>query len=637
MVKKLRLTLIVAVLSLVAMGLFPSNLSAQLYSPEYAFLASGSSAQFNLTAIAALDPAATPKNNTTCTGGVASYHWTHSSSLGSSGMQIHDPRSGGPKDEAGTVWIGWDSNFIALMDYDGSGGGATPPNTAGTICAYVSLDSVVGMREYFAYGQFVLNSAAGTADGAAIPGLPAGVALPAEVVYYFTTLGPQVQNVAPTDIRPEDGKFATLRAMLTPTGTKGPLNYPGLGYGSCVGASIQDTFPSSTKVMQVADFIIDSRDVDCLTGSTSPRGYNVIPVGAAPVVVLANNTNTGAGHTGYTGYSQINSSVLAYIYTGRNLAARDIGNNASDPVVPLTVFQREPLSGTYNTFDFNITCAKAQYFSYGGTTGYRCQETGIDPTTCVTAGVNCGNPMWQSITLSGGAGTYVRRRAIGTSNMVAAVCGAISPYSTGWPDSIGYAFWSYSTFKGDQANCRYLPVDNIDPLYAYPAANPGGVGYLPTCSVWTSPLTCPILPFTKILDGSYPIWSMYRWVYANGTYPIVNGILYYVQKAALTYYTDMVPAQNPDTGANIMNVLHSHYVTTVTDGYGAQYGSNGVNTTVCSPSAEPEVGGDMGGQILTTASEIDYVCTQFQSGTCTNGMWPGLAYPGACQQTNLQK
>jgi hypothetical protein len=550
-------------------------------------------------------------------------------------MQIHDPRSGGPTDEAGTVWIGWDSAFIAGMDYDMNGG--TEPAAGGYICAYVSLDSVVGMREYFANGQFKLESAANAADGAAVPGLPAGVNLPAEVVYFFTTLGPQVVNVAPTDIRPEDGKFATLRAMLTPTGAKGPANYAGLGYGNCVGSSIQDTFPGSSKIMQVADFIIDSRDVDCLTGSGVPRSYSVVPVGAAPVVVLVNNANTGAGHTGYSGYSQINSSVLANIFTGRNLAARDIGDNAgSDPVVPLTVFQREPLSGTYNTFDFNITCARNQYNSWGGTTGYRCMETNIDPTSCPSPGVNCGNPMWQSITLANSAGTYVRRRAIGTGNEVAAVCGAITPYTTGWPDSIGFAFWSFSTFKGLQGNCRYLPVDNIDPLYAYPEANPTSVGYLPTCTSWNSPLNCPVLPFTKILDGSYPIWSMYRWVYTPGA-SIVNGVLYYVQKAAETYYTDMVPATNPDSGANIMNVFHSHYVTTVTDAYGAQYGSNGVNTVPGSPSAEPETGGDMGGQVLTYSSEIDYVLGQFKSGACTNGLWPGLAYPGACQQTNLQK
>jgi hypothetical protein len=663
MVNKIRLTLIVAVLSLVATGLFPSNLSAQVnqWSPANEFLAAGSSAQFNVTAIAALDPNAV-NGNTPCTAGNASNHWTFSSALNTSGMQIHDPRSGGPIDESGPVWIGWDGYFIQGIDYaEGKAGVTAPPAGTGIICAYVSLDSVVGMREYFANGQFKLESAANTADAGAVPGLPLGSNLPQEVYDFFTVaaLGaPQVINVAPTDIRPEDGKFATLRAMLTPAGAKGPANYAGLGYGSCVGTSILDSTPGSSKLMQVADFILDPRDVDCLTTSSTPRNYYLVPVGAAPVLVIVNNTNTGAGHTGYSGYTQVNSAVLAGIFSGRDLLARDIGNNSADPVVPLTVFHREPLSGTYNTFDFNVTCVSSLYPGWTGPTGYRCQETGVDPTVnpaangTICAGASpthpCGNPMY--ITYATSNGNAVRRRVIGTGNMVKAVCGAIGSYSTGWPDSIGYAFWSFSTFKGVNTNCRYLAVDNIDPLYpsdiyysgitsAY--GNPGGVGYLPTCSNWTSdPIVCPQIPFTKIYDGAYPIWSMYRWVHAgtvSGVGDNVNNVLYYVQKAAETYYTDMVPAVNPDTGAVNLPVFRSHFTTTVTDGYAAQYGSNGVNTVPNSPSAEPELGGDMGGQVFTINSEVDYVGTQFASGACTNGLWPDLGTPGQCQQTNLHR
>ena len=285
MMKQIRLTLIGAVLALVATGLFPSNLSAQVnpWSPAQAFLAAGSSAQFNLTGIAALDPAATSRASTPCTGGNASNHWTFSSSLNTSGMQIHDPRAAGPTDESGPVWIGWDAYFIQGIDYAEGKTGTAPPAGTGTICAYVSLDSVVGMREYFSNGQFVLKSAANTADGAAVPGLPAGSNLPQEVYDYFTVgaLGaPQVMNVAPTDIRPEDGKFATLRAMLQPTGAKGPANYAGLGYGACVGTPIKDSFPGSTKIMQVADFIIDSRDTDCLTSSSTLRPPCIVPAPA---------------------------------------------------------------------------------------------------------------------------------------------------------------------------------------------------------------------------------------------------------------------------------------------------------------------------------------------------------------------
>jgi len=646
MMKKVRLTLIVAVLSLLATGLFPSNLGAQTWSPQYEFLAAGSSAQFNATGFAALDPAAnTLGGKTACTAGNNSLHWT-----ATSGMAVHDPR-GNPNiaDETGSVWIGWDPGFIAVMDYDMSGGGPSPPGGApasgtvaqeGIICTYVSLDSVVGMREYFVNGQFVLSATAGTADTLnVIPGLPAGSSLPAEVVYFFTTLGPQVLNVAPTDIRPEDGKFATVRALTT-LGTQmpGPA-YAGLGYGpGPVGTRIKSNLPGSSKFMQVADFAMDPREVDPITLGPA-RTYQVLPVGAAPVLVIANTTQTGTGHLGNAEYSQINHNVLADIFSGKTHEIRDIGNYASsDPIVPITVFEREPLSGTYNTFDFNVTCSFDHYSGYGGANYYACMETDVNPAT--------QNPLDLTYTISTG-GTSSRQRVIGTGEMIKAVCGYTSGSggygATGEADSIGFVFWGFANFKGLTGNCKYLPVDNIDPLYLYPSANPtGNVGGIPTCTWATGQIGCPVLPFNKIVDGAYPIWTMYRWVAAYGPQVYANGVLAYLELVAGTYLTDFVPSAN-------MLVFRQHYTQCVTTAAcDAEYGGNGVDVTsilgsVCGPGGnlacvEGEYGGDMGGKVLTVNSEIDYAADQFKNGTtsgCTAAVWPDYNYPGVCMQTSL--
>ncbi len=642
MMKKIRLTLVVAVLSLVATGLFPSNLGAQIWTPAAEFLAAGSSAQFNAAGFAALDPAANNLGGkTACTGGDATKHWT-----ASAGLNVHDPR-GNPNiaDESGPVWIGWDSSFISLMDYDMAGGGPNPPGGGtgtvannGVLCVYVSLDSVVGMREYFANGQFVLSATAGTGDTLnVIPGLPAGSSLPAEVVYFFNTasqspagIGPQVLNVAPTDIRPEDGKFATVRALTTLGGQMPGPPYAGLGYGpGPVGTRIKSNFPASSKFMQVADFVIDSRENDPIS-TLPPRYYSVLSVGAAPVLVIANTANSTAGHSGY--YSQINRDVLSDIFSGQAHEFRDIGNTPNtDAIVPITAFQREPLSGTYNTFEFSVPCSYDHYSSYGGASYYRCQETGVNPAT--------QNPLNLTYTISNG-GTASRQRVIGTGEMYKAVCGAIGSYTTGTPDSIGYIFWGFSNFKGLTGNCKYLPVDNIDPLYAYPSANPnGGVGAIPSCTWATSSIGCPVLPFTKVVDGSYPIWTMYRWVVAPGGQVYANGVLAYLELVAQTYLTDFVPSAN-------MLVFHQHYDQCVTTlNCDAQYGSNGVDassvlgsqcyggSTAC---VEPELGGDMGGRVLTVNSEIDYTSDQVKNSGitgCTPSVWPAITSPGLCMKT----
>jgi len=581
---KIRLTVIVAALSLLATGLFPSNLMA--WTPGYQFLAAGSSAQFNSVAMAALQPGAGGVNNTPCTGGVASNHWTSKSALGTSGMQIHDPRSTSIPDEPGSVWIGWNQDFINGMDGNVTG--------AGIICAYVSLDSTVGMREFFANGQMILNSPAGTADaGTLVPLLSAGVALPSEVVAFFATQ--PVINVAASDIRPEDAKFATIRAMDGPAGSQMTGNsYQALGYGGPVGTPIKGT-EAGNKAMQVVDFVIDQtppQDTDPFTGAV-PRNYLTINIGAAPVLVIKNITNSAAGHLGDTNYQQINRYNLANVFSGIDDQIRQIGTESPQPAAyPLHVFIREPLSGTYNTFDFCITCSQERYIGFTGTS-YNCQETNVNPASCPTPGASCGNPFFYT-----GYNGATRQRVIGTGDMVTAVSSTA--------DGIGYAFWGYGNFSGKNSTLAYMPVDNLDPLYASPSANTGGVGYFPQCSS----LPCGVIPFTNVKNGTYPIWSMYRWVYdQTDPHQFENGILTYLDPAAGSYVEDFVPASQ-------MSVFRSHFTQVVrTDGV-ATYPSNGITTN--NHGSEPrEFGGDMGGQVFTVQSEMDYADDAIAAGTCS--------------------
>lgn len=612
---KIKLSLFAAVLSIVVTGLCPSNLNAQQihsWTPANVFLAAGSSGQFNATGVGALWNVY--NGNTPCTGGDNTLHWTSSGTLNSAGMQVHDPRTALVNDEVGTVWIGWDSYFIQGMDYNfGRNGVVTPPGAGqGTVCAYVSLDSTLGTRLYFAYGQMVLNTTtAGTPDGAKVPLIPGGVGLPQEVIDYFdnmTGVSPDhagvhpTMNVGPTDILPADTKFAEVRAETTYGTQMYGAGYPGLGYGgiTCGTAGSQIKSAVSGAYFDVIDFVMDPGDIDCFTGA-APRGYQLISVGADPVIIVANNTNTASGHLGDPAFwagpdPQIGQQVAANVFSGLN---EDVGSiTGVYPSSPLHTFNREPLSGTYNTFDWNVTCTVERYpnLSFIGN-AYNCQETGVNPGSCPSPGVNCGNPFVHTDASNG----YTRKRVIGTGEMVSTVCTNA--------DGIGYAFWGFSTFSGRNSCMHYLPVDNIDPLYSYPSANPGGIGFLPQCAS----LPC-LPPFTKIKTGAYPIWTIYRWVADPGPYgSFYQNVLAYLQAVAANDLGEFVPLSQ-------MTSFRSHFTQLVRTNGTATYPSNGVASPNFNPAVggqEPEQGGDMGGQVFTINSEVNYVNDAITNGTCT--------------------
>jgi hypothetical protein len=542
-----------------------ANAAAPALPTGGVFYGAGSSAQFNTLALAAGNQIA---GNALC----GSNHWTKSN-----GAQLIDPRSGSILPELGNIWIVWDNSTAPTI-----------------VCYYVSVDSIVGMRAYFANATVHLLFPAGTADGNSVPFLGGtAVALPQAVINFVE--GSTI-NFAATDIRPEDALFASNRtltaygAMMNGRGFTG-VGYQGLAATPWLGVPIVSSV-ATTQANPVA-YAWYYGDTDPITGAAS-RIHLELEIGAAPVLVLANTSNTASGHLGdpTLAITNINKRILNNVLLGNIDHIRDLSTVASgnlttgDPA--LHVWIREPLSGTYNTMEFNVPNTNEQAGDFaqgpGRVTG---QEAGINTLNTACAGlqtatgcpVESGNPLYHIF----GANNSTRGRAIGTGQMITAVNTVA--------DSIGYAFWGFSSFTTAKAgNLKYLTVDGVDPLFSTFNPNPAGTGALPQCTS-----TPCILPFDNIKNGSYPIWSKYRAVYdpTLGGLTVAPSIVYLAQLASTSVYSDLVPAP-------AMKVFRSHFNQVVTFNGGGVQAFNGLYNGI------PETGGDMGGMVLTIQSEQDF-------------------------------
>jgi hypothetical protein len=547
-----------------ALALAVSAVTAHANTLVAEFNGAGSSAQFNTFALAASTGSAVCGN----------YHWTKSNVA-----FIVDPRSGSIQQEKGNIWIVWN--------------GSADGTAANIVCYYVTVDSIVGMRAYFANATVNLPASnIGAADGATVPYIGGtGVALPAAIQGIVN--GSKI-NFAATDIRPEDAKFASNRAMTSYGVQMTGRAYTGLGYQASGGNPVWLGTPIVSSVSTAAanpvDWAFVPGDTDPVTGGAT-RPYLELAIGAAPVMVFANTSNAGAGHMGdpALAINNIDSRVLNNALLGQIGHVRDLsstGTGAADAA--LHVWVREALSGTYNTMEFNVPNTNSIAGEYaqgpGRVTG---QDAGINTANTACAGVQTpsgcpaesGNPLWHVVNANGSS----RGRVIGSGEM-------ISTANT-VADSLGYSFWGFSSFSTSKAgNLKYLTVDGADPLYSSINPNPNGTGVLPQC-----PATPCILPFDNIKNGGYPIWSKYRGVY-DYTDPLnlAPNLVAGAQTASTTLYSDFVP-----DGA--LNVFRSHFAQVVTTAGGAYPGYNGLKSGV------PELGGDMGGQVLTKQSEVDFI------------------------------
>ena len=538
------------------------------------------------------------------------------------GVKVIDSRvTPNPSDGANPFWVVWDGscNVYAYMTID-SGAGVRAFMAYSTLSFSGNTYTSVGAT----YGNFTDatistndNVIAGLADTddsqvgtagsdfelieaklAASPAsqITGGAAKAPAYCGNSTTVAAKSQfwcyfNAAGTDIRPEDALYATTRALtsydgfdIAASGTENSVtkvstgNLTGLGYNtatpgaSCtpsknVGCTISDSFDQG-KAFNVLNFALSGKDP---IGDGTVPGFTTVSVGADPVVVIVRNGNQ-FGQTDSNGnfiYNNINRQTLAQIFSGFTGCAEDILTTTaswSTTPHPIQVVHREPLSGTYNTFEFtavrtlggssnpltdavpglsNADNGQEQFndpAKWPGGNGTACTLTGGYPQS------NCFNPLYLQKPNSACAGTTndvpVRLRAIGTGEEVAATIGT---YNSGAGNAsidngIGYAFWGYGNLDplcsggntNNPTNCtgtvgggggsyvgHYLTVDGIDPLFETPGGqgwngtleNPSGVAFEPPyCNLSLTSPSCNAIAFPHIYDGSYPLWSMLRTV-----------------------------------------------------------------------------------------------------------------------------
>jgi len=282
-----RITRTAIVVAFAAMLLFSLSSFAKV---TVNFNVAGSSAMFNTFALSGYGSA-------TCGGNI----WTYKN-----GAQGVDLRGGGAPTQTGNVWIEWDNSSAPTV-----------------VCAYLSVDSVVGNQLYFAQPTSTLNilEPAGTAGMDLVPTLTdtAG-GLPQAVI---NALESQAFNAAMTDIRPEDALFATNRAL----GTLNTVNYNGLGYGpGPVGTAILSTF--STKSATPVGFALTGSDP--ISGKKA-KSWTTVSVGATPVVIFVNTTQTSGGNGDFS-----NSNAF------QNINRLDLLWHSTEPTPTPATFHRPP-------------------------------------------------------------------------------------------------------------------------------------------------------------------------------------------------------------------------------------------------------------------------------------------------------
>jgi hypothetical protein len=460
--------------------------------------------------------------------------------------------------DSGNTWVAWTT---------GTGGSCSSPSTDSKVYSYLQTDSVVGNRCLFNGSNCTI--AYPTNDPA-----PAGLILPtASEVALPTLIANKVNafgvNAAGTDIRPEDAKFATNRAL---TACNTPMvsgsQYRGLGYTN--GSLIKST----DKSFNVINFSL-------------PTNFYVTNVGATPILVVVNSNDSSAG-LGQSGITSFTSATLAKFLDGTNSYSDQLlnGSASGDKV---TVYLREPLSGTYNTMEYN---------SPNTTVNKTSQDVGQNQPA---AQVNCNgsvpksNPM-NIPTPSGGA----RIRAIGTGEELAFV----QANSSG--NSFGYSFWSVANFAklAPVSTSKYLQYNTgsalIDPLLKSGVSYNTYHGRIPT----TGSAELANVNLSTTANGSYPIYSLIRLVSTTQN-PQVQALATSADKFVSFGQT----TSRPDfITPSSLSVVRSHFTP---PGVTTNPLANGDSKlgAMNSPCNATEAGGDVGGVIFTLTSDSSYCST----------------------------
>jgi len=604
---------------------------ASAVTTNFHFVGAGSSAQYTMAAIAA-DQAAINLNAANYGGlGYTVAHWDANSAA-----QVADNRDSANRilPEVGNIWMVWIQ--------DGSG-------NIYDAWLDVSVDSTVGVRTYSAQqtsgpgglvqlivpaataGQNKIGSCSGGSDllwpdnECDTASIPTNLfnALGGECTNSTNTppctFGPHL-NVGLTVIRPEDALYATTRAL----GTLNTTTWAGLGYKGPtgnIGAPIYTAQGTNTKATPIKFAL--SGAADPITHIDVPA-YTTIPIGAAPIVFIQNNGGIANYpidlSTGVVPDETGGPYNLAHLFDGTtdcnntNPAFAAFEGGTVPTAHNITVFLREPLSGTMNTTEFSL---------FRSTKNSKdSQEVGV--TNAYNAPFNpLNNPC-----ASGGN----RERSIGTGEVV----GSTSPaYGVlGNPYSIGYIFWSFSNgHKLTGSSFNYLTLDGVDPIgipttgQQFYNCTATDCPMLPTASdLWGSTGGAPNPSYPHLRDGTYKAWSIYRWLAVPGTDsnpadpygPI--GVAQLAQNYVDQDVADFVPFQacplsdpycsSPGSAIDGLSVYHSHFAQSGVTAAEAKNGDateqnntfngNTLGTLVDSNGAvvgTAEAGGDEGGLI----------------------------------------
>jgi hypothetical protein len=254
----------------------------------------------------------------------------------------------------------------------------------------------------------------------------------------------------------------------------------------------------------------------------------------------------------------------------------------------VTALIREPLSGTYNVFEYSVP--NSNEF-----------KTSQDINNCTGANVGVGAPQnpLHAASANGGVGAGFRERALGTGQVTTALKAATT-------DTIGYFFWSAGNAGGFTAtNGKYLTVNGVDPLLdsygdACVTAVPLAAGQLPNSVV--GGLGC--VTFKNLNLGDYAAWSALRIVSQT---PVPAGVTNLIAAAQTVSATapDFIPL-------SALKVWKSHFnmfaigVTTNNNGHTVNPATPG---DLCAGSAG-EGGGDAGAITISIHGNNDF-CTDF--------------------------
>jgi hypothetical protein len=494
-------------------------------------------------------------------------------------IAANDGRTGINLDENGKIFIAWGP---------GSGTCAAPAGSY-SIYAYIQLDSVVGDRCYFENDgsgssgcTLKLQNTSGVVGTNQIttnPDTPSGITLPSTVV---SALAGAHFFVAGTDIRPEDAKFAIQRA-LTPCNQLMPRQFfnqdsyftSGLGYQTSnvnLGTSILGNASFGGGSFNVVNFNITGNDP--ISNAAVPA-FSVTTIGAQPIIVGVSPVSDAQ----IAAMSDINGFTLTLFYQG--VLGRTTDILGSTTAEAFTILVREPLSGTFNTFEYSVP---------NGTQYHASQEYG----NCNSSGTVGSNPM--AINSGNGVfGTAVQRvRAIGTGNVTKFLQAATTP-------TMGYFFWSAGNAK-PLNNVKYLKVNGIDPILDTATAYNG---VLPGTGATGDPGLAHV-GFAGLNAGNYPIWSALRLVGPPGNAGVAS-MLTALNTISSTQHDYVVPSN--------LNVWHSHFFL---NGQSIPNPANGptVGSTVLCNAGLPESGGDAGGTNMLIINNAHF-CQDYGA---TNGL-----------------